>query len=95
MKPINRQEVVLSSYDGTIALVRVQEVEDRGVLKKNESGRALAVRVFKEPQHFLFASGLGTGLRRWWKDRNWRTWLVLAFSAGLILGFVLGHVLVH
>ncbi len=44
MKPINRQEVVLSSYDGTIALVRVQEVEDRGVLKKNESGRALAVR---------------------------------------------------
>jgi len=32
-----------------------------------------------------------TGLRRWWLDANWRTWLILALLIGIILGLTIGR----
>jgi len=30
-----------------------------------------------------------TGLRRWWRDENWRTWLILSLCLGAILGLMI------
>ncbi len=32
-----------------------------------------------------------TGLRRWWRDASWRSWLILSLLMGIILGFIIGR----
>jgi hypothetical protein len=32
-----------------------------------------------------------TGLPRWWRDRNWRTWLIFSLFCGILLGLLMGQ----